>query len=72
MLLTRYKQVFHNIDYMMVTIKLMQQDYAHLAKCMVPIGEYQLAMSLDERAAHLKRLTRKFSEQQIKEKYKSK
>lgn len=48
----------------------MRKDYYHLAKCMVPIGEEQLAMDLEDRVALLKKLTRKFSEQQIKEKYK--
>lgn len=53
----------------MITIKLLQKDYEHLAKCMVPIGEEQLAMSLDERAALLKKHTRQFSEEEIKAKF---
>lgn len=61
--------MFHNIDYIMITIKLLQKDYEHLAKCMVPIGEEQLAMSLDERAALLKKHTRQFSEEEIKAKF---
>jgi hypothetical protein len=48
----------------------MQKDYVHLAKCMVPIGEEQLAMSLDERVALLKKHTRRFTEEEIRTKYK--
>ena len=68
---TRRNQVFHNIDYIFITIKLMQKDYAHLAKCMVPIGAEQIAMSLEERAEHLRKRTRRFTEEEIKAKFKS-
>ncbi|KAH8898080.1 hypothetical protein GQ53DRAFT_636321 [Thozetella sp. PMI_491] len=60
--------VFHNIDYIMITVKLMQRDYEHLAKCLVPIGE-QINMTLEERVTLLKRHTRKFSEEEIKQKF---
>ena len=60
--------VFHNIDYVMITVKLLQKDYMHLARCMVPIGE-QINMSLEERAALLKRKTRKFTEEEIRRKF---
>ena len=49
----------------------MQKDYAHLAKCMVPIGDEQIAMSLEERAEHLRKRTRRFTEEEIKAKFKS-
>jgi len=52
----------------MITIKLMQKDYLHLAKCLVPIGA-QIDMTLEERAALLRRHTRKFSEEEIKQKF---
>ncbi|CAJ2503549.1 Uu.00g109430.m01.CDS01 [Anthostomella pinea] len=60
--------VFHNIDYIMITVKLFQHDYDHLAKCLVPIGD-QIDMTLEERAAMLKRHTRQFSEEEIREKF---
>ncbi|PCG94662.1 Fatty acid desaturase, type 1 [Penicillium occitanis (nom. inval.)] len=61
--------VFKNIDYIMMTVKLMQKDYLYLAKCLVPIGEMQMAMSLEERAEMLRSKTRKFSEEEIRVKY---
>jgi hypothetical protein len=60
--------VFHNIDYIMVTVKLLQKDYLHLAKCLVPIGD-QIHMTLDERVTLLKRHTRRFTEDEIKQKF---
>jgi len=63
-------QVFHNIDYLMLTFKLFRKDYTHLARCMIPIGEKQMAMSMDERIALLKRHTRQFTEEEIKRKFK--
>jgi hypothetical protein len=53
----------------MMTVKLMQKDYLYLAKCLVPIGEMQMAMSLEERAEMLRSKTRKFSEEEIRVKY---
>ncbi|OJD15305.1 hypothetical protein AJ78_04422 [Emergomyces pasteurianus Ep9510] len=61
--------VFYNIDYIMLTVKLMQKDYTHLAKCLVPIGE-QVNMSLDEIATMLRSKTRRFTEEDIKKKFK--
>lgn len=61
--------VFKNIDYIMMTVKLMQKDYMYLAKCLVPIGEAQMGMSLEERAEMLRSKTRRFSEEEIKAKY---
>jgi hypothetical protein len=53
----------------MMTVKLMQKDYLYLAKCLVPIGETQMGMSLEERAEMLRSKTRKFSEEEIRVKY---
>jgi hypothetical protein len=61
--------VFHDIDYFMITVRLMMKDYKTLAKCLVPIGD-QIALSLDERAAMLKRTTRRFTEEEIQKKFK--
>lgn len=60
--------VFHNIDFIMITIRLLRKDYAHLAKCLVPIGD-QIRMSLKERAEMLERKTRKFTEDEIARKF---
>ncbi|KAK3681803.1 hypothetical protein B0T22DRAFT_387624 [Podospora appendiculata] len=62
--------VFHNIDYMFITIRLLMKDYEHLARCLVPIGATQIAMTLPERVALLKRHTRRFTEAEIVAKYK--
>ncbi|KAL4818683.1 hypothetical protein BDW67DRAFT_157158 [Aspergillus spinulosporus] len=60
--------VFRNIDYIMITVRLLRKDYAYLAKCLVPIGE-QVGMSLDERAEMLRRKTRRFSEKDVRAKF---
>ncbi|WPH03220.1 Hypothetical protein R9X50_00609700 [Acrodontium crateriforme] len=62
--------VFHNIDYLMMTFKLLQKDYLHLANCLVPIGD-QITMSKQELADMLRTKTRKFSEQEIQAKFKT-
>lgn len=53
----------------MITIRVLMKDYHHLAKCMVPIGDAQMAMSLDERAKYLQTRTRRFSEEEIQAKF---
>ncbi|KAJ8610442.1 hypothetical protein MRB53_038536 [Persea americana] len=60
--------VFHNIDYLMLTVKLMQKDYKHLANCLVPMGD-QINMSKEEIAAMLQTKTRKFTEDDIRKKF---
>lgn len=60
--------VFHDIDFFMMTIKLLSKDYMYLAKHLVPIGE-QINMSQVEIAEMLRTKTRKFSEEDIKEKF---
>ena len=44
----------------MITVRLLMKDYAHLARCLVPIGE-QMDMTLEERAVMLRRHTRPVS-----------
>ncbi|KAI1481899.1 hypothetical protein F4774DRAFT_407338 [Daldinia eschscholtzii] len=61
--------VFHNIDYLEITIRLLLHHYDHLARCLVPIGKQQIAMTMEQRAALLKRCTRRFTEEEIKEKF---
>ncbi|OTA59205.1 hypothetical protein K449DRAFT_385235 [Hypoxylon sp. EC38] len=61
--------VFHNIDYLEITIRLLLHHYEHLARCMVPIGERQIKMTIEQRAAMLRRCTRRFSEDEITEKF---
>ncbi|KAI0401653.1 fatty acid desaturase [Xylaria palmicola] len=60
--------VFHNIDYLMITVRLMMRDYEHLARCLVPMGE-QIDMTMEQRATMLRRHTRRFSEEEIREKF---
>lgn len=58
--------VFHNIDFIFITIKLMQKDYIHLAKCLVPMGS-QVNMTLEEKAQMLRNRTRVFKQPNTKE-----
>ena len=60
--------MFQNIDYIFITVKLLQKDYAHLASCLVPIGD-QIGMSQQDIAAMLKTKTRRFTEDEIKKKF---
>lgn len=60
--------VFRNIDYLMVTYRLLRKDYMHLARCLVPIGN-QIGMSVEEIAAMLETKTRRFSEEEIAKKF---
>ncbi|KAI1093035.1 hypothetical protein F5B19DRAFT_491801 [Rostrohypoxylon terebratum] len=61
--------VFHNIDYLEITLRLLLKDYAHLARCLVPIGDRQIALTMEQRAHMLRRCTRRFSEEEIAEKF---
>ncbi|KAF2083510.1 hypothetical protein K490DRAFT_76497 [Saccharata proteae CBS 121410] len=63
--------VFRNIDYIFITVRLMMKDYMHLAKCLVPIGDEQRAMTMEERAAMLETKTRRFTEEEIRRKFKT-
>lgn len=60
--------VLYNIDYMFLTIHLLRKNYRHIANCLVPIGD-QRKLSMDERIEMLQRKTRKFSEEEIAEKW---
>ena len=62
--------VFHNIDYLELTYRLMQKDYDYIAKCLVPIGE-QRDMSHQERVEMLKTKTKRFSEEDIRNKFRN-
>lgn len=60
--------MFHDIDYLMITARLLMKDYRHLSRCMVPIGS-QIALTMDERMDLLRQHTRRFSEEEIKRKF---
>ncbi|KAL8952471.1 MAG: hypothetical protein Q9222_001612 [Ikaeria aurantiellina] len=60
--------VFHNIDYMMMTVTLLRKNYLHLASCLVPMGD-QIGMSQTEIAEMLRTKTRRFSEDSIRKKF---
>lgn len=51
-----------------MTYRILNKDYSYLADCMVPIGD-QIGMSKQELADMLRTKTRKFSEEEIQEKY---
>jgi hypothetical protein len=63
--------VFTNIDYLMLTVTLLRKDYAHLAKCFVPIGEAQMELARTPGAVEsmLRSKTRKFSEADLRGKF---
>ena len=52
----------------MMTYRILIKDYLYLADRVVPIGE-QLGMSKQELADMLRSKTRRFSEEEIQEKY---
>ncbi|CBF76117.1 uncharacterized protein ANIA_10629 [Aspergillus nidulans FGSC A4] len=60
--------VFQNIDYIMITNRLLQKDYKYLAECLVPIGN-QVGMTVDELAIMLRKKTRRFSAMDIRSKF---
>lgn len=61
---SRYKSedalVFTNIDYMLITFRLVTNNYEKLADCFVPIGEEQMKLSREEVKSMLKSRTKKF------------
>ncbi|PHH73332.1 hypothetical protein CDD80_3893 [Ophiocordyceps camponoti-rufipedis] len=63
--------VFHNIDFLMITVSLLRKDYDRLANCMVPMGDL-LALDQQGRVALLKRLTRRFTDEEIWDKFQHK
>ncbi len=60
--------VFHNIDFLMITFRLLCKDYRHLAECLVPLGQ-QIGLTMEQRVQLLRRQTRKFTEVDIQEKF---
>ena len=52
----------------MMTYRILTKDYLYLADCVVPIGD-QIGMSKQELADMLRTKTRRFSEEEIQEKY---
>lgn len=58
--------VFRNIDFIFITIKLMQKDYMYLAKCLIPMGS-QIGMTLEQRAQMLQSWTRRVPKPGTKE-----
>ena len=60
--------MFYDIDYLMVTFKLLQKDYNYLAQRLVPIGD-QIGMSRNEVVDMLKTKTRRFTEDDIRKKF---
>ncbi|KAK5110078.1 hypothetical protein LTR62_006323 [Meristemomyces frigidus] len=62
--------VFHDMDYIMLTIRLLSKDYTYIARRFVPINEEQARMNVAEVEQMLKTKTRKFSEQEIRGKFK--
>ncbi|KAK3369787.1 fatty acid desaturase-domain-containing protein [Lasiosphaeria ovina] len=64
--------VFHDIDYIGITVRLLCKDYDHLARRLVPIGSEQMALTLEGRAAMLKTHTRAFTSDEITQKYSKK
>ncbi|KAL6358978.1 hypothetical protein LRP88_09176 [Fusarium phalaenopsidis] len=65
---SQHALVFHNIDYIMITVRLMMKDYRALAECMVPIGD-QISMTLEDRMALLESHVQRFTEEEIREKF---
>ncbi|KAK4629510.1 hypothetical protein CLAFUW4_08105 [Fulvia fulva] len=63
--------VFHDIDFFMMTIRLLCKDYATLADHLVPMGD-QANMTKAEIAAMLKSKTRRFTEEEIRQKFRKK
>lgn len=60
--------MFYNIDYMFLTINLLRKNYEHIARCLVPLGD-QMKLTIEERVEMLKRKTRRFTEEEIAEKW---
>lgn len=60
--------VFHNIDYLMMTITLLRKDYRKLAQCLVPMGK-QIGLSEEDLANILRGKTRRFKEDEVRAKF---
>ena len=55
----------------MMTVTLLRKDYMHLASCLVPMGD-QIGMSQEAIANMLRTKTKRFSDDEIREKYRKK
>lgn len=53
---------------MEITFRLLCKDYLHLAKCLVPLGR-QIGLTVEQRVGLLRKLTRTFSEEEIRQKF---
>ena len=53
----------------MLTVNLLCKNYEQVAKCLVPINKHQLELTMEGRVELLKKLTRRFTEEEIKEKF---
>lgn len=62
--------MFHGIDWFEMTVRLLMKDYLYLADRLVPMGD-QIGMSRGELAAMLRTKTRRFTEEDIRVKFKS-
>lgn len=51
-----------------MTFRILRKDYLYLADCMVPMGD-QIGMSKQDIADMLREKTRRFTEEEIQEKY---
>lgn len=60
--------VFHDIDYLFLTITLLRKDYDRLADCLVPMGD-MVGKSKKELADILRTKTIRFTEEDIKNKF---
>lgn len=59
---------FANIDYIMITISCITKNFDRLAHALVPMGE-QIGMSHEEKVEMLRSKTRRFTGEEIKEKF---
>lgn len=59
---------FQDIDYIMLTVKVLSKDWDHLARCLVPMGD-QVAMSHQQKVDMLRSKVRRFTEEEIQAKY---
>lgn len=62
---------FKDIDYIMITVRVLTKNYDCLAKHLVPMGK-QIGMTHQEKMDMLRTKTRKFSADEIREKYEKK
>ena len=59
---------FANIDYIMITISCITKNFDRLAEALVPMGD-QIGMSHEEKVEMLRSKTKKFTEEDIREKF---